>query len=312
MAWRALIVGSIGPASAAVINAWTEAGNSVAGFWRGSTKSRGQIRRDRRLAWLVPRWSIASLARKHGFSVRDVSRLATWPQAAAEAKATGADVLISVYFMYLIPGQVLDHFPSRAVNFHPAPLPRYRGPRPIAAMVRDRSILTDGCMTLHEVNQAFDEGPIIAREPVAFPADLSIARYNLDLARAAARLTGGALQRYLDGELTAVPQDDRLASYAGHEPAAPLSAEMTVDEIRWQCHTTARTRPIAIEVEGSPGAVGFERVVGPPTGEPPAVSLLSVEFDARDGRVRVRRKPPFNRQYRKVRDLVAFARTPIR
>lgn len=219
MARRALIVGSIGPVSAAVINSWTEAGNSVAGFWRASATGRGPVRRDRRLAWLLPRWSVASLASKHGFTIRDVSRLATWPQAAAEAEATGADILISVYFSYLIPGQVLDLFPSRAVNFHPAPLPRYRGPSPMAAMLRDRTILTDGCMTLHQVNQAFDEGPIIAREPVAFSANLSVYRYNLDLARAAARLTGGALQRYLRGDLVPVAQDDDLATYAGRAAA---------------------------------------------------------------------------------------------
>lgn len=87
---------------------------------------------------------------------------------------------------------------------------------------------------------------------------------------------------------------------------------MTADEIRWQCDTSAKVRPIEVRVEGSPKAVGFNRVVGPPTGEPPTVGLMNVEFDASDSRVRIRRKLPFNRQFRKVRDLVSLARTPTR
>jgi methionyl-tRNA formyltransferase len=259
---------------------------------------------------MLPRWSVSALASEHGFALRDVSHLTSWPHAAAAADATGADVLISVYFRYLIPQEVLEVFPSRAVNFHPAPLPRYRGPSPILAMMLDRSILTDGCMTLHALNHAFDAGPIIAREPVALSPDLNIRRYNLELAQAAARLTGGPLQRYFAGELTGLTQDESRATFArpgSHELC--LSPDLTAEEIRWRCQTLAKVRPLRIDGVGVT-ATGFHDIVGPRTGERPAVGLLSVEFDASDARVRVWRKPPFNRHIQKLRNFIELARMP--
>lgn len=310
MTSRALIVGSMGPVSAAVIRSWIEAGHSVAAFWRGTTPTLGPVKRDRRLSWILPKWSITALARKHDFPVRDVSRLSAWPQAASEAKATGADVLISTYFPYLIPQSVLEIFSPRVVNFHPAPLPRYRGPSPILAMTLDRSILTDGCMTLHVVNEAFDAGAIIAREPVALSPDLSIYRYELDLAQAAARLTRGALQSYLAGTLEPVAQDEDQATYAGRPPGrTSLSPEMTADEIHWLCQTLGTLHPLAVSGTGW-AATGFRAVTGPSNGAPPAAGPLSVEFDASDARVRLRRKPPFARQLRRIRSLIEMARMP--
>lgn len=310
MPWRALIVGSVGPVAAGVVRAWTGAGNEVAGFWHAS--SAGFVRRDRRLAWQVPRWSVAASGRRHRFPIRQVPRLATWPQAAAAAEATGADVLISAYFRYLVPGQVLDIFGPRAVNFHPAPLPRYRGPNPIVAMVLDRSILTDGTMTLHILNEAFDEGPIVASEPVALSSDLNVGRYHLALAQAAARLTAGALQRYLAGEIAPVPQDGRQATYA-RPPAGScdLRPEMTADEIRWRCRTLARRRPVGIAGIEPIVATGFRGIAGPPKGEPPTVGRLSVEFDAADARVSVWRKWPMMSEVRRLQRLVDLARTPV-
>jgi methionyl-tRNA formyltransferase len=309
MPWRALIVGAVAPVTAAVIGAWIGAGNSIAAFWHAPAPA--AIRRDLRLSWLVPRWSVAAAARKHRFPVLQVPRLATWPDVATEARATGADVLISAYFKYLVPRQVLDAFGSRAVNLHPAPLPRYRGPHPVVAMVLDRSILTDGAMTLHVLNDAFDEGPIVAREPVPLPPGLSLGRYQLALSRAAAHLTGGALQRYLAGDLEAVPQDPGDATYARVQGGArDLLPTMTADEIRWRCRTFATSQPIGIPGVGEAPAVGFRRIVGPPTGDPPVVGPLSVEFDAADARVSVWRKLPGMSKIRRLRRLADLAQTP--
>jgi methionyl-tRNA formyltransferase len=220
--------------------------------------------------------------------------------------------LISAYFKYLVPKSMLDVFASRAVNLHPAPLPRYRGPDPIVAMILDRTILTDGAMTLHALNQSFDEGPIIACEPVALSADLDIGGYQLALAQAAARLTGGALQRYLAGELQAVPQDESQATYVKLPPRArDLRPDLTADEIRWRCRTLATLQPIGITGAGPSAAVGFRRIVGPPTGEPPAIGPLSVEFDAADARVSVWRKLPGMSHIRRMRRLADLAGTPV-
>jgi methionyl-tRNA formyltransferase len=309
MAHRALILGSIGVVPVAVMRAWIGAGNSVAAFWR--TSAPGPIRRDRRRSWVLPRWSLTALTRQHDIPVRDVPRLASWPQVVEEAQATGADVLISVYFRYLIPPAVLEVFGPHAVNFHPAPLPRYRGPVPLRVMVLDRTILTDGAMTLHVLDEAFDTGPIVAREPVAFNPDLHLRRFVLGQAQAAARLTEGALMRYLAGELQPMPQDESEATYARvGDDEVDLRSALTADEIQWRCRTLARDEPLRIVGAGSAKAAGFHAIVGPPTGQPPVVGLTTVDFDAADARVRVQRKLPLSRQLGQIGRLVDLARTP--
>jgi methionyl-tRNA formyltransferase len=311
VAHRALFVGSVGPVPAAVMRAWIGAGNSVAAFWRASAP--GPIRRDRRLSWIMPQWSLAAMERKYEIPVRDVKRLSTWPEVAEEARATGADVLISVYFRYLIPREVLKVFGPQAVNFHPAPLPRYRGPQPLWAMVLDRTILTEGAMTLHVLGETFDTGPVIARTPVGLPADMNLERYTLQLSQAAARLTDDALMHYLAGELQPEPQDESRATYARPDSSERhLRLDMTVDEIRWRCRTLARVaRMGVIGLTDSVKIIGFRAVVGPRTAEPPVIGRWSVEFDAADARVRLWRKLPLNGQLRRIRYLVDLARTPV-
>jgi methionyl-tRNA formyltransferase len=211
-----------------------------------------------------------------------------------------------------VPVEILDIFGSRAVNFHPAPLPRYRGPDPISAMVLDRTVLTDGAMSLHALSPRFDEGPVIAREPVAFPPNLDIWRYHLNLAQAAARLAGDALPRYLDGDVPAVPQDEAVATYVRvAADRRDLKPDLTADDIRWRCATVAKTRPVRIAGVDAAKAIGFRDVVGPPSGAPPAVGPFSVAFDAADARVRVWRKLPFTSQVRRLRRFVTLVRTPI-
>jgi hypothetical protein len=167
-------------------------------------------------------------------------------------------------------------------------------------------------MSLHALSPRFDEGAIIAQEPVAFPPDLDIWRYHLNLAQAAARLAGDALPRYLDGDLPAVPQDDAVATYVRvAADRRDLKPGLTADDIRWRCATVAKTRPVRIACVDAAEVIGFRDVIGPPSGEPPAIGPLSVAFDAVDARVRVWRKLPLTSQLRRLRRFVALVRTPI-
>jgi methionyl-tRNA formyltransferase len=299
------------PAAVAVMRAWLAAGNRIAAFWRGLTPTSGPVRRDRRLSVLLPRWSVTALAREHGFPLRDVPRLSSWPDAEKEVRATAADVLVSVYFPFVVPAAVLDIFGPRALNFHPAPLPRYRGPNPVQAMVLDRSILTDGAMTLHVMTPGLDEGPIVAREPVPFPKDLRLDRYGIALAEAAGRLAREALPRYLAGELRAAPQDESEASYVRVAPAElALSSRLPADEIRWRCRTIGSDHPLLIDGLDGVRVTGFAGILGPATGRAADVGPFGVALDAADARIRLRRKLPLSRQARRLRRFLLLARTP--
>jgi folate-dependent phosphoribosylglycinamide formyltransferase PurN len=302
---RALFVGVLSPALAAAIRGWRAAGQDVAGVWVGNPNSRqGAEHRDGRYRFLAPQWSVQVALSGTGVTWRQVDRPTRWPDHVAAARATGADVLVSVYFPYRVPGSLLDLFGDRAVNLHPAPLPRHRGPAPIHAMIADRSILTDGAMTLHVMTEGFDEGAIVAQTPVAFPEDGMLARYHLRLARAGGDLLREALPAYLAGALATTPQDPSLATYerpTGNDVA--LSADVTVADIALRCATLARKRALPVPGTKDVKVTGFAASLGTPTGEKPRIGLRHVEMDVADGRVRLRRRQVWSSLVAKLRDL---------
>jgi methionyl-tRNA formyltransferase len=309
--YRALFLGSMDPAMAAAMRGWLSGGHQIAGVWYGLPKWQGAVHRDARYALVAPQWSVSAVARRHGIPIRRVPRLLSWPGRPEALREIRVDVLVSVYFPFLVPADMLAAFGDRAVNLHPAPLPRYRGPNPFHAMVLDRSILTDGAMTLHVMTDRFDEGPIIAQRPIAFPPDRSFVRYLLGAAGAGRRLMSEALPAYLDGGLAAVPQGEAgTASYARiTSDELALSSNLSVEDMRLRCLVFARRR--AIPVKGIPDirVAGFDRELGPATGAPPRIGFLSVDVDAQDRRVRLWRKQPWSSPLGKWRDWAALVTT---
>jgi phosphoribosylglycinamide formyltransferase-1 len=74
------------------------------------------------------------------------------------------DLIVLAGFLWLVPVSLLKAFPNKVINLHPALLPKYGG----AGMYGDhvhKAILADkeeeSGITIHFVNEAFDEGEII-------------------------------------------------------------------------------------------------------------------------------------------------------
>jgi len=79
------------------------------------------------------------------------------------------DWVVSAGFMRLLGSAVLQRFPDRIVNTHPALLPAFPG----AHAVRDAlnyGVKVTGC-TVHLIDAGVDTGPIIAQEAVAVATD---------------------------------------------------------------------------------------------------------------------------------------------
>ncbi|MBA2564479.1 MAG: phosphoribosylglycinamide formyltransferase [Gemmatimonadetes bacterium] len=87
------------------------------------------------------------------------------------------DLVVLAGYLRKIPRNLLDAFPGRVVNVHPALLPRFGGPGMYGARVH-AAVLSAGeresGATVHFVDAEFDTGPVIAqaRVPVQ-PADTS-------------------------------------------------------------------------------------------------------------------------------------------
>jgi methionyl-tRNA formyltransferase len=74
------------------------------------------------------------------------------------------DYIFSISFPFLIPAAALDFGREKFVNFHPGPLPSYRGPMPVFEVLRYGEKET--AVSVHLMNDEFDEGPVILREQV--------------------------------------------------------------------------------------------------------------------------------------------------
>jgi phosphoribosylglycinamide formyltransferase-1 len=107
-------------------------------------------------------------ARRRGVPVAVFSRaeFAEGSAPLAALRAAGVDYLVLAGFLRLIPLNIIEAFPGRIVNIHPALLPAYGGRGMYGDHVH-RAVIAAGekesGITIHRVNERYDEGSIIAQ-----------------------------------------------------------------------------------------------------------------------------------------------------
>lgn len=78
-----------------------------------------------------------------------------------------ADLLVLAGFLWLIPSSLIASYPRRIINIHPALLPKYGGKGMYGQHVH-RAVIASGehesGITIHYVNENYDEGQIIHQE----------------------------------------------------------------------------------------------------------------------------------------------------
>ncbi len=79
-------------------------------------------------------------------------------------KSLQVDIIVLAGFLWLIPANLLKAFPNKIINIHPALLPKYGGKGMYGDYVH-KSVLenkeAESGVTIHFVNEQFDEGEII-------------------------------------------------------------------------------------------------------------------------------------------------------
>lgn len=292
---RVLLLGAAGPLAAGVLQGARAAGLAVAEAWTGLPRAARVRRLDRGLRLVAPHWSVAALLARQGAPIREVPRLSGWAEAADTARAAGAGILISAGFMQRVPRGLLDAFPGRVFNLHPALLPRRRGPHPVLAALLEGTIARDGGMTLHLMGEAFDEGDIVAQHPVRFDPRRPQA-YAFALGLAAARLVARDLPRHLAGALPARPQDDALATSARiAADVFDLGRALPLAVAARRCALVGPLHPFRLSERPGVAVRGPPRPIGPPSGAPPAVGPFAVELDLADARIRLTRRRGLHR-----------------
>jgi phosphoribosylglycinamide formyltransferase-1 len=87
--------------------------------------------------------------------------------------ALNIDMIVLAGFLQLVPVFLLNKFPSRIINIHPALLPKHGG-KGMYGMKVHRAVLESGekesGITVHFVNEHYDKGEIILQKTVAVTA----------------------------------------------------------------------------------------------------------------------------------------------
>nr|NKQ94695.1 phosphoribosylglycinamide formyltransferase [Escherichia coli] len=80
---------------------------------------------------------------------------------ADELKQRGIDFIVLAGFLWKIPAALIQAYPNRIINIHPALLPKYGG-RGMYGMNVHNAVISAGekesGITIHYVNEHFDEG----------------------------------------------------------------------------------------------------------------------------------------------------------
>ncbi|MFT3827591.1 MAG: formyltransferase family protein [Chitinophagaceae bacterium] len=130
------------------------------------------------------------------------------------------DVVLVKTFPYLVPAQALSIPKYGFLNFHYAPLPEWRGANPLFWMIRNKTSM--GAVTVHEMTETFDTGPILLQYAVPLSPDASFGLFCTQLAYAGLQVSGALLNGLLQGNLQKKEQDHTKAQWYGRPVATDL------------------------------------------------------------------------------------------
>jgi len=161
----------------------------------------------------------------------DANRLVEW------LRALRPDVLLSFAFPYRLPTQILSVPRLGSFNVHGGKLPEYRGPQPIFWQIANGE--TEGAVTIHRMDGAFDHGGVVASQSVPIGPDDT---YGLHLVRLA--FAGVRVVEVLFANLVAYGAD--VPTAAQDEGRAHFYRRPALDDlvIRWDAQSGAQIRAL--------------------------------------------------------------------
>ncbi len=145
------------------------------------------------------------------------------------------EIVLVKTFPFLVPGEVLDIPRHGFINFHYAPLPEWRGSHPLFWMIRNGA--ATGGVTVHQMNESFDAGPILLEQQVSLSPDVSYGYFYTQLAYTGLYCTGALLSGLKAGNLHPALQDHSRAKWYSR----PQPADLFID---WQTMSATEIRAL--------------------------------------------------------------------
>jgi phosphoribosylglycinamide formyltransferase-1 len=154
-------------------------------------------------------------ARKHGIAAlhldyRQFSNRQEYDTALTERlKSFNVDLVVLAGFMRIVTPTLLEAFPNRVMNIHPALLPSFPG-LDAQKQALDYGAKISGC-TVHFVDAGTDTGPIILQTAVPVLEDDTVESLSARIHVEEHRLYPAAVQLFAEGRLTVEGRKVRIS-----------------------------------------------------------------------------------------------------
>lgn len=137
---------------------------------------------------------------------KSISEMRTW------IDIIQPDYIFCISFPFLLPEAVLSYGQDKFINFHPGPLPQYRGSMPIFEVLKNQE--TETAICAHFMNSKFDEGNVIFNDPVAIETGDTYGKLTVKLSERMAQVTlNMANMLQFASQIPSQPQDESLSCY---------------------------------------------------------------------------------------------------
>ena len=131
---------------------------------------------------------------------------------ADELKAKGVQLVVLAGFMRIVRKPLIDAYPHRIMNIHPALLPSFPGLHGQKQAV-DYGVKISGC-TVHFVDEGMDTGPVIIQAAVPVSPDDTEETLSERILRLEHRIFPEAIQLYAEGRIRI---EGRVVKISGYE-----------------------------------------------------------------------------------------------
>ena len=223
----------------------------------------------------VPLGEVASLRREAVLPLLD------------RAADANLDAVVTACFPWRVPRWLRELPRLGALNVHLSLLPEGRGPEPAFRALRNGQRRTG--VTIHLLDQGWDTGPILAREPFAIPDGITLPALEVALAERGGALLVDTLRGLPAGRVTPAPQDHAAATTAPTPTAADLTLPTNLPAA-WAARFAAAVAPVYAPLTVLVMATGERFPVGPPL-TCDATGTLDAPVERHDDRLGIRFTP---------------------
>ncbi len=128
----------------------------------------------------------------------------------AELARLSPDVIVVAAYGRFLPTAILELPPHGCLNLHSSLLPRHRGPSPVATAILEGDEATG--ISLMLLDEGMDTGPVVAKTEMSLTGRETAGELTGTLLDMGGALLQENLVPWVGGQLSATPQDERLAT----------------------------------------------------------------------------------------------------